>query len=502
MTKVAKTPQSNLKLKALAREPVLRFTKEIYKKHKGAEIFLVGGIVRDQLLNKETEKDFDLMVKNVPVNTLQKTLKGLGKVNLVGKTFGVFKFRPKGDQELDIALPRTEESYKKTGARKDFKVKYNPKLPIEKDLSRRDFTFNAMALNLQTLELIDPYHGQKDIDKKTIRAVGTPEARFREDFSRILRALRFACQLDFKIETKTWAAIKKLIKNINKKIDGEWVVPREVVAKEFLQAFYYHPVKAMDLYDKSGAFKLLMPEILKMKNTPQPDNWHQEGDVWNHTLLCLHNVTSKKFKAKFPKFKPTAEFIYAVLWHDVGKAFTIKTPEKDGTDRIRFSEHEVVGAEMASKVAEKLKLSAPIKYNLDSDKIYWLIKSHLVGLHDSMPQMRDIKIEKYFFSKVHNSENLLALMYVDSLATIWQNGKPGLSSFNRLMRRIAKLQKTNQGKKKKAGLPKELLDGHEIMKALRLKPGPKIKTIKEKIREKQLKGKLKTKAEAIKFIKK
>ena len=505
MTKKNNTIEKQLQ--ALAKEPILSFTKKIYKKHKKAEIYLVGGIIRDTLLGKDTEKDFDLIVRNVPINSIHQTLKKLGKVSLVGKHFGVFKFKTNAksnDQcpisnEIDIALPRTEESYKKTGAHKDFKVKYNPKLEIEKDLERRDFTINAMALNLQTQELIDPFNGQKDLGRKTIRAVGSPETRFKEDYSRILRALRFACQLDFKIEAKTRLALKKLIKNLNKKVNDEWVVPREVIAKEFLQAFYYHPVKAMDFYDKSGAFQVLMPEVLKMKGVPQPDNWHQEGDVWNHTMLCMHNINSKNFKRKFPDFKITAEFVYAVLWHDVGKPYTIQTPEKDGTDRIRFSEHEVTGGEMARKKAEELKLSAPVKYSLDPDEVFWLIKNHLVGLHDNMHQMKDTKIEKYFFSKDHNSQALLALDYIDSMSTIWNTGKPSFLSFNRLMRRINKLRKTTKTNKKT--LPKELLNGHEIMKALKLKPGPEIKEIKEKVRELQLKGKFKNKAEAVQFIK-
>jgi len=509
MTKESGKNNNQNVLKALAKEPILRFVQKIYEEHPKAEVYLVGGIIRDELLDKVTEKDFDLIVRNVSQKKLQATLRQLGKVNLVGKTFGVFKFMPKPYKkwqdkypEVDIALPRTEESYAKTGAHKDFQVKFDPKLEIEKDLMRRDFTINAMALNLKTLELIDPYNGQKDLEKGVIRAVGKPEERFKEDFARFLRALRFACQLDFKIETKTRVALEKMIKNLNKKIDDEWVVPREVVAKEFLQALYYDPVRAMEVFDKSGAFKVLMPEVLAMKNTPQPDNWHQEGDVWNHTLLCLHNITSKKFRNKFPDLEVTAEFVYAVLWHDVGKPYTIETPEKDGTDRIRFSEHEIVGAEMARDKANELKLSAPVKYNLDPDEVFWLIKSHLVGLHDNMSEMKDTTMEKYFFSKVHNSQALLALMYIDTMSTIWETGKPGFGSFNRLMKRIEKLEKVGKGKRSKAGLPKELLNGYDIMKALKIKPGPKIKEVKEVVREKQLKGQIKNKGEAIKFIKK
>ncbi len=256
---------------------------------------MVGGAVRDAILGRPT-KDYDFVVRGVSKAELQKFLASQGKVNLVGKRFGVFKFRPKGwvGEEIDIALPRTEHSIGLTGAYRDFKINSNASLKIEDDLSRRDFTINAMAFRLAptsyklipTSYLIDPFNGLNDLRKGIIRTVGNPDTRFREDYSRMLRAIRFACQLDFEIETKTWKSVIKNIINLNKKIGGERVVPPEVIAKELVKAVSHNPVWAIELLDKSGAVKQLFPELLRSKKCPQPKKFHNEGDCWTHTILA------------------------------------------------------------------------------------------------------------------------------------------------------------------------------------------------------------------------
>src|SRR3989338_7107095 len=143
------------------------FIKGLSRRYPKAEIFLVGGAVRDLMLNRPTT-DFDFVLRHVSKNDLQKFLAKHGKVNLVGKRFGVFKFRPKGwaGEEIDIALPRTEHSLNFTGAYRDFKIQSNAKLKIEDDLSRRDFTINAMAIKISQISnlksqnyLVDPFGG-------------------------------------------------------------------------------------------------------------------------------------------------------------------------------------------------------------------------------------------------------------------------------------------------------------------------------------------------------
>ena len=168
------------------------------------EVFLVGGAVRDILLGKKIT-DIDLLVRNITGDELGDFLAKVGRVLFAGKQFGVWKFNEIGkprNEVYDIALPRTEFSLHKQGMYRDFTVKTNPRLPIEEDLARRDFTVNAMAYNLATETLIDPHAGQADLNNRLIRSVGAASDRFQEDYSRMLRAIRFSLQLGFAIETK------------------------------------------------------------------------------------------------------------------------------------------------------------------------------------------------------------------------------------------------------------------------------------------------------------
>jgi len=509
----------NLKrtIKQLSEGGFLDWQKEV--EENGGEIFLVGGAVRDALLGGKEIKDYDFVVRGVEIERLGKILAGLGRVELVGKNFGVYKFVPAGKKmkvAFDIALPRTEISLA-AGGYKDFKVRYDHKLKIEEDLGRRDFTINALAWNLKKEKLIDEFQGLRDLQEKKIRTVGNAYERFREDYSRMLRGIRFACQMNYEIEKTTWEALKKLMKNINDERGEERIVPYEIIGEEILKAFVCNPVGAFDLMDKSGAIKGLMPELEKMKGCPQPKNWHSEGDVWTHTRLCLQNLNSEVFRKRFQepiifsdklktqnsKLKTkdklfNAELVMAALWHDVGKPFTIKTPEKDGTDRIRFSGHDELGADMAEDIFKRLKFSAAPDFDFDLERVVWLIRRHLLFNEKGIKEMKASTIEKYFFSHKYNGEDLLKLGFVDGLSTIADNGEPFLDSFDLMVERVQELEKLGKGRQ----LPKPLLDGNEVMKILKIRPGKKVGKILEELREKQLAGKIKNKKEAEKEVRK
>jgi poly(A) polymerase len=485
----------------------LFFIQDFLKLFPSGEIFLVGGAVRDIALGVKEVKDYDFVVRGINVSQLEKFLEKRGKVVLVGKNFGVYKFVPKGveiDEAIDIALPRTEHSLGEGGGYRDFKVQSDPAMKIEEDLARRDFTINAMALKFSAQgrsalggkveEIKDPYNGLQDIASKIIRAVGDPKERFKEDYSRMLRALRFAVKLDFKIEEKTFEAISGLISRVNdeRKIgkNKERVVPYETIAKEFVKTFYYSPTKAFDLYEESGATIELIPEMLTLKGCPQPRNFHSEGDVWTHTRLALSKLDSKVFKKYFKKEKPRASVVVGLLFHDLGKPITIKTPEKDGTDRIRFSGHDILGAELAKKICRRLKLdslpeNSPLR--VDADRLKMVIEKHMLLVQGKVKEMRPGTIEKYFFNPNFPGEELLQLNLADSLATIPEKGKVDLSNFKGILKRINSLKKLV---KEKNRLPAPILDGHEIMKHFNLKPGKEIGELINVLREAQLSGDL------------
>ncbi len=504
-------------VKRLEKEGILDFAKKLNKKFPQSEVYLVGGAVRDALLGLPDEQDYDFVVRKVQAKDLEKFLAKEGKVVLVGKRFGVFKFLSKNTKiktPLDIALPRKEHAFG-TGGYKDVEVQSKPTLDIKEDLLRRDFTINALAISIAQNQkfypeqsrgtkiknniLIDAFNGIGDLQRKIIRTVGKPEERFKEDYSRILRALRFACQLDFKIEEKTWKAIKKFIPKLNVTIKGERVVPSETIAKEFLKAFYFNTLEAFELYDQSNAFKILMPKLLKMKGCAHPKNYHSEGDVWAHTKLCLQNLYSAKFKKQFPDKRPDIELILSLLFHDIAKPYTIKTPEKDGTDRIRYNEHDLVGSNLTRRICQRLKFSSFADYQVDIERVAWLIKSHLILLHGNIEEMKNSTIEKYFFNPKFNGQDLLKLIFADALSSIPLNGKPDLTDFYKMLKRIEDLKKLSKTKKR---LPESILNGHQIMKKFNLKPGRQIGELLNVLREEQLAKRIKSKKEGFEFLKK
>ncbi len=489
------------KIQAMISGGAFSFVQELTKEFPSAEVFLVGGVVRDAILGRES-KDFDFVVRGVPLDALQEFLSKQGRVDLVGKTFGVLKFMPKDWQfePIDIALPRTEHAFR-TGGYKDVDVQFDPNLAIEKDLSRRDFTINALAWNVKSVALVDPFNGMADIQAKVMRTVGNSAERFKEDYSRMLRAMRFACELGFDIEKEIWQALAEHISHINDTKDDDFIFPRETVAKELIKAFVSNPYRAFELYEQSKAFDVLMPELLKMKGCPHPENFHSEGDVWTHTKLCMKNLTSDEFTKRFNNESPSAELVFAVLFHDSGKPYTIKTPEADGVERIQYYDHDNVGGELIMQVCHRLKLSSLAaddrRLHVDCDRLVWLVKKHMLPSHSVADEMRDTTVEKYFFNRSVPGDDLLKLIWVDMSATIPKDAPPDFSNLEKLEGRVEKLRKLGKTKKE---LPKDILSGTEIMERFKLTPGPKIGALKEALREEQLAGRVQDKDQAWKFL--
>jgi tRNA nucleotidyltransferase (CCA-adding enzyme) len=501
----------------------LNWIKKITKEFPKSKIYLVGGAVRDALLQIPT-KDYDFVITGVPIKKLETILGTLGWVDLVGHNFGVFKFIPKGFkgkiEPLDIALPRTEHSIQNLGIYKDFKIQSDHKLPVEEDLGRRDFTINAMALDLTSdnLTIIDEFNGLEDLKNKIIRTVGKPKDRFQEDYSRMLRAIRFACQLDFEIEDKTQVNIKKLIKNLNDKKDGSLIIPREILAKEFIKALLSNPLRAFDLFDDLKVFDVLIPEMKAMKGCKQPINYHSEGDVWKHTRLCMEMLDSDLYKNQFKKPITNnkeqelydSDVVLATLLHDIDKPTCSIWIEKKGVKKLQFYNHDVEGGKTAENICNRLKLSAPDKIGVDSKNVNWLIARHVLFIEGKIDKMRQTKVEKYLMSDHYPGENLLKVIYVDAISTVPEKRKIpkkktdlkdwiSLKGFDIALKRIEEIQKLSKDKKP---VPKRLINGNDIIKVLKVKPGKKVGTILDKVREEQLNKKIETKKQAIEYIKK
>lgn len=473
----------------------------IQQTFEDGEVFLVGGVVRDLLLRRQVG-DVDVVVAGIPFDVVSSRLTASGRTDLVGKRFGVIKFKPRDGETIDVALPRTEHTLVGTGHRRDFDVHFDHTLPIEKDVERRDFTVNAMAarLNHEYAEVVDTFGGTEDLEKKLIRAVGNPKERFEEDFSRMMRALRFACELDFTIESKTWTAIQEDIAHLDDKDKGvDYIVPREVIAKETLRAFLGKPSKAFDLFEESGAFGVLMPELHKMKGCLQPAPWHKEGDVWQHTRLAMEMMESSEFKKEFGEDSLTAEIAIATLLHDIAKPVMLKTPEEHGIDRIRFEGHDTEGAKMASAICRRLKLTSykADRIDVDCERMAKIIARHLIFIHGDPDEMRNTTIEKYFIKDPMFGNGLLALTFIDGMSTIHESGNVYLDHWYRAKKRIKEVR-TRIEEEQKRGKP--LLSGDEVMKILNLKPCPKVGSALLKLREAELAGELKSEEEAVDFV--
>jgi len=467
-----------------------------------AEVYLVGGAVRDLLLGRET-KDYDFLVRGVPAAPLGAFLAEHGKVSWVGRHFGVYKMLPAGialDEAIDIALPRTERSFSMGGGYRDFEVQSDPNLSVEADLLRRDFTINAMAADLRHQHLLDPFDGQADLSTGLLRAVGDARTRFSEDTSRILRGLRLACQFGFQLEAVTWRALQDLTGALNaRRPDGSFVVARETLAKEFIKAIVADPVRAFDLWDESGAFAESVPELLEMKHCPQPTAYHTEGDVWTHTRLALSVLVDPAFRAEFD-VEHDAQIALAVLFHDVGKPATLQTPERDGTDRIRFNQHDKVGARMTRQIASRLKLSVFPKgsrYAVDEDALVWLVEKHLILVQGEVDRMRASTIEKHFCSADRPGDKLMQLIFCDGSGTIPPAGIPTLQAYRQLKTRLATLRAMSR---EQARIPAPLLSGKDVMETLGIAPGPRVGQSLAWVREEQLQGRLADRDAAIAWL--
>jgi len=310
----------------------------VYDILRQGQIYEVGGAVRDRLLSCTNEaKDRDYLVCGIPYGNLSKLLKNHGKVDLVGRSFGVIKFtqkRDSGPYTFDISLPRKEYS---TGVgHKDFEVSFDPNLSVEDDLSRRDFTINAMAQSLDNEELIDPLNGQLDLKKKQIRMVST--RAFPEDPLRMLRAIQFAARLEFSIEPKTLKAIKEyapLMQSVSIERINEELNKLLVQAKE--------PSVGFRLMQESGLLKEILPELEETVGVDQPGGFHKY-DVFEHILVMIDETP------------PKLHMRLAALFHDITKPRAKQLVEGGAT----FYGHEKTGARVTDKVLKRLRYSTEI----------------------------------------------------------------------------------------------------------------------------------------------
>ncbi len=400
------------------------------------KIYEVGGAVRDKYISPILpDKDKDYLVTGIPLDELCSLLGEFGKVDLVGKSFGVIKFLPfrrfDGDHVFDIALPRKEYS---TGpGHKDFKVDYDHNLKVEDDLFRRDFTINAMAEDLSTGKLVDPLEGRKDIKKRLIR-ITNPNS-FSDDPLRMLRGIQFAARFEFELEEDTLRSLKENAPLIAS-VSPERI--QEELNKLLLKAKY--PSSGFRLMQRTGLLERILPELTTAVGVSQPGGYHAY-DVFEHSVLTVD-------------FAPRDLVVrLAALLHDVSKPETRLLTDEGGAT---FYGHEKRGSRVARRALQRLRYSNQI-----TDQVCLLIDKHMftTGVTDKGVRrlIRRMGTDLVFA--------LLDLRRADVAA----QGKGGnTQDVDELEDRI----RLELEKKPPFGLKDLEVDGNEIMETFEIAPSP------------------------------
>jgi tRNA nucleotidyltransferase (CCA-adding enzyme) len=330
----------------------------------GFRAVIVGGAVRDALLGL-APKDFDIEVYGIPYDRLASFLARYGRVDLVGKAFGVVKLFRSAFGEVDFSIPRRES---KIGLRhRDFQTAFDENITPQEAASRRDFTINAMAYDPLRDQLLDFFGGESDLRNHVLRA--TSEA-FREDPLRVLRGLQFACRFDLDIEEGTAAMCRS--------IAGEYgTLARERIAEEFMKWAVKgeRPGRIAGYLQRTG-WMVHFREIVALTGVPQDPEWHPEGDVDRHTMLVLDAAAHIAVREHL-EGDERAVLMFAALTHDFAKATTTALRERDGRMRWTSWGHEAAAGPVARSFLERIGIKGAIV-----NAVVPLVENHLA--HSSL----------------------------------------------------------------------------------------------------------------------
>ena len=415
--------------------------KEVLEKFdkEGFEIYIVGGAVRDILMGKIVT-DWDFTTNATPEQILEIYVDGFydNKFGTVGIKFDDF------EEPFEVTTFRTEEGY--SDSRHPDKVSWGKSL--DEDLSRRDFTINSFALDVN-LKLIDTYKGQEDIKGKLIRAVGDPNERFQEDALRMMRAVRIASQIGFAIEKNTFEAIAENAPLIER-------IAKERVKEELFKLISSpNPADGMLILKNSGLMAEILPEMEKCFGVEQKSpGRHHIYDVGTHLLMSLKFCKSDD---------PVTRF--ATLIHDIGKPQTYR---KSDAGMITFYNHEMVSTKIAKNIAERLRFSKK-----ESEKIIALVRWHQFTVDENQT---DTALRRFLKNVgLENVEDMLALRVGDRLGGGARETSWRLEEFKK---RLIEVQK------QPFSIKDLKINGNDVMKELNLKPGPKVGKILNDLFEK------------------
>ena len=411
--------------------------------------YFAGGCVRD-MVRGLIPKDYDIATDARP-ETVQALFP---HTYAVGAHFGVIIVLEEGFQ-FEVATFRCDDAY--VDGRHPSSVRFSSP---EEDARRRDFTINGMFYDPVAEKLIDLVGGQADIVANLVRAIGDPAQRFAEDRLRMLRAVRFATVLGYEIDKATWHALLANAASINQ-ISAERI--RDELVRIFLSP---NRVRGWDLLDASGLMGAVLPELEAMKGVLQPEQFHPEGDVFVHTRLMLSLLPGEV----------SVPLVFAVLFHDVAKPVTARVDE---TGRIRFNEHDRIGAQMTEAIMRRLRFSGD-----EIEATVEMVRQHMV--FKDVPKMRVAKLKRFMARPTFAEE--LELHRVDC------------ESSHRMLDNYEFLLHKREEFANEPIIPPPLVRGNDLI-ALGLKPGPRFGEILEAVETRQLEGTLRTREEAVEWVK-
>ena len=421
------------------------------------EVYVVGGYVRDVIIGNNLS-DIDIMVVGDGINYARKLLTKLDGNSIVPfKKFGTAQILL-DDDLIEVSSARSESYI--TNSRK-------PKIDsadLRTDLSRRDFTINAMAVSLNKSdfgELHDPYNGIRDLNRGVIQTPLDPNQTFSDDPLRMLRAIRFASQLDFKIDPK----IKDSIKKHTQRID---IISAERITAEIFKILDSDfPSKGFDLLNEVGLMEIILPEISALFGLEQPSEWHHK-DIFYHTLQVVDNIS---------KYTNKTNLRFAALLHDIGKPKTRRLDKKRGWT---FHGHDAVGANMIDRLARRMKLSKETR-----DYLKKLTLLHLRPIALAKEEVTDSAVRRLLVSAGDEVEDLMTLCRADITSKNPKLVKKYLGNFDR----VDKLMRDVSERDAYSAFQSPIR-GAQIMEECSLSPGKIVGEIKNAIEDAILDGEI------------
>ncbi len=456
----------------------------------GENVYAVGGYVRDLVMGTPSE-DVDILITRTPLEKIIRTMKRHGKVDLVGKSFGIIKFT-KDSKTYDIALPRKDVPKERPARRhKDFLISADPDLPLEKDLERRDFCCNSVAVRLKDGALIDPFGGVKDIKARIIRL--TNAQAFPEDPLRVLRVARFSSVLQFSVDATVY--------DIAKAIDLRGLSVERINEEMFkILLFSSSPSVGLEELFKVGALKQLFPELYRLTLSIQDSYFHPEKDdyghhsVWHHTKLTVDQAKVLSELAGLDQQRKLC-LLLAALYHDVGKPVTAQWEHKRGRMVITSSGHDVASENITRRVLARFRIFTWNGYNLRK-MVPLLIRSH--HRLSELWQNRQTVTKKAFNRLAADTNGEVELLIYLDAADRAGRKKRRVKSLDRqgtwLLRKFDQLNVSKE-------TISPLIMGRHLLK-LGVAPGPAMGRILKRLYELQLDNAFETKAEGLKAAQK